>query len=462
MANTDAARGDASPREFTFSSGGFTPMTAAEAGLDADGPRARAEPALARFLAAFSGPKDDESARTRKAASALVQAGGIAFTAVWLLVFWGLGLPHAMAINVAYNGLCVANLAAFARTKRLARHLHIACALVTVYVVLIQTALGGMLRSGVVVIWAILTPLLTGVLIGRRAAEVWLAAFVVAMAVGAPFDRLPGVPPADLPPAFSVANAVMNIALLSILIVGTNLFLVASLDQARGRADALLTSILPAPIAERLKRDPRTIAASHPEVTVLFADLAGFTPLAACSEPVEVVGMLNAIFSRFDALAARHGLEKIKTIGDAYMVVGGLPEPRPDHARAVVAMALDMLEAVEGLRACDGSPIRLRVGVSSGPVVAGVIGRRKFSYDLWGDTVNLASRMESSGVPGRVQVSETTRRLVEDWFELAARPPVDVKGRGPMVTYLVVGHRSTADSHPAGFHPAASAGENAG
>ncbi|GIW88059.1 MAG: hypothetical protein KatS3mg108_2383 [Isosphaeraceae bacterium] len=423
-------------------------MSAAEAGRPADRPRSSRTDPLARFLAAFTAPADDETSRTRKAAAALVQAGGIALTAVWLVVFWALGMPHAVAINLGYNTLCAINLAVFAATKNLAVNLHVACALVTVYVVLIQTALGGMLRSGVVSIWAILTPLVTGVLLGRRAAEFWLAGFVVAMVVAAPFDRLPGLPAVDLPPAFSTANAVMNIALLAFLVVGTILFLVARLDEARDRADQLLKSILPASIAERLKHDPRTIATSHAEVTVLFADLVGFTPLAAGTSPVEIVAMLNRIFSRFDLLAAQFGLEKIKTIGDAYMVVGGLPDPRPDHGHAVIDMALEMLRAVEGLRACDGSPIRLRIGVSSGPVVAGVIGRRKFSYDLWGDTVNVASRMESSGVPGRVQISESTRRLVEDRFELEIRPPVEIKGRGPMTTYLVVG-RCRGDDAPA-------------
>ena len=208
-------------------------------------------------------------------------------------------------------------------------------------------------------------------------------------------------------------------------------------DHELKRSEALLLNILPAPIAAQLKTNPGTIAESFEQVTVLFADIVGFTKLSAVSPGAEIVEMLNDIFSRFDRIAAKHGLEKIKTIGDAYMVVGGLPTPRHDHAEAVVQMALDMAEAIKGAKAQARSKIEIRIGIHSGPVVAGVIGEQKFAYDLWGDTVNTASRMESHGLPGQIQISDQTADLVHDFFELESRGTIEVKGKGEIKTWWV-------------------------
>jgi class 3 adenylate cyclase len=204
------------------------------------------------------------------------------------------------------------------------------------------------------------------------------------------------------------------------------------------RSDRLLLNILPGPIAERLKAGHAGILADqHAEATVLFADLVGFTSLAAATPANELVRILNDVFSRFDRAADRHGVEKIKTIGDAYMAVCGVPEPVADHASQAARMALDMLEAVEGVNAERGLSLQLRIGLHSGPLVAGVIGERKFIYDLWGDTVNVASRMESHGAPGRVHVSDRTRELLGAGFQTTSRGTIDVKGRGPMPTWFV-------------------------
>ena len=174
-------------------------------------------------------------------------------------------------------------------------------------------------------------------------------------------------------------------------------------------------------------------------VTVLFADIVGFTPLSERLPSEGLVRLLNEVFSAFDSLAARHGLEKIKTIGDAYMVVGGLPQPRADHAEAGVRMALDMRVALSACAARTGLSLDLRIGIHSGGVVAGVIGVHKFAYDLWGDTVNTASRMESHGMPGTIQITEATRALLPPLFELEARGPIEVKGKGSMQTWFVRG-----------------------
>jgi class 3 adenylate cyclase len=215
----------------------------------------------------------------------------------------------------------------------------------------------------------------------------------------------------------------------------------AALDRAHQRSEELLLNILPPSIARRLKQSGGTIADDFAGVTVLFADLVGFTTLSSRLAPERIVDMLNALFCRFDDVAGSLGLEKIKTIGDCYMVAGGLPEPRADHAEAVAEMALHMLDIVGELAAESGESLTLRVGIHSGPVVAGVIGKRKFIYDLWGDTVNIASRMESHGVPGAIQLSAASRALLDGKFQLRLRGPIEIKGKGEMETWLLTGRR---------------------
>jgi PAS domain S-box-containing protein len=212
-----------------------------------------------------------------------------------------------------------------------------------------------------------------------------------------------------------------------------------ALRLARKKAELLLLNVLPQPIAERLKRGQRTIAESFEEVTVLFADLVDFTEFSTQTSPTELVELLNEIFSKFDQLAEKHGVEKIKTIGDAYMAVAGLPKPRPDHAQAIAQMALDMQAAIEQFNVEKGQTFKIRIGINSGSVVAGVIGIRKFSYDLWGDTVNTASRMESHGIPGYIQLTAATYELLKDLYLFEERGPIHVKGKSDMITYLLIG-----------------------
>jgi PAS domain S-box-containing protein len=217
-----------------------------------------------------------------------------------------------------------------------------------------------------------------------------------------------------------------------------------ALRLARKKAELLLLNVLPQPVAERLKRGQRTIAESFEAVTVLFADLVDFTKFSTRTSPTELVEILNVIFSMFDRLAQQHGLEKIKTIGDAYMVVAGLPTPRPDHAEAIAKMALDMQSAILQFNAEHNEAFRIRIGINSGPVVAGVIGIKKFSYDLWGDTVNTASRMETHGIPGCIQVTAATYELLRDKYVFEERYPIQVKGKGEMTTYLLIGPKYSA------------------
>lgn len=209
------------------------------------------------------------------------------------------------------------------------------------------------------------------------------------------------------------------------------------LELEQERSERLLLNILPAPIAEQLKNGQQVVADTFNSVTVLFADIVDFTPLASQLRPNELVALLNNIFSTFDRLAEHYGLEKIKTIGDAYMVVGGLPTPRDDHAEAVASMALSMQEAISQFNRNNEQPFEMRIGIATGPVVAGVIGTKKFAYDLWGDTVNTASRMESHGLPGVIQVTEATYEKLQHKYNFQLRGPIEVKGKGTTQAYLL-------------------------
>jgi len=217
----------------------------------------------------------------------------------------------------------------------------------------------------------------------------------------------------------------------------------ASLKVEQEKAEQLLLNILPEAIVAQLKESSDAIADRFDEVTILFADIVGFTELSAKISPTELVIFLNEIFSKFDLLAQKHGLEKIKTIGDAYMVVGGLPTPRPDHAEAVANMALEMNEVIKQFKIDGHRELQLRVGINTGVVIAGVIGLRKFIYDLWGDAVNLASRMESHSIPGEIQVSEDTYRRIKDKYIFEDRGLINVKGKGEMRTYFLRSHFTT-------------------
>jgi class 3 adenylate cyclase len=211
------------------------------------------------------------------------------------------------------------------------------------------------------------------------------------------------------------------------------------LTAERERSDDLLHNILPKPIAERLRENPTAIAESADEATVLFADIVGFTPFSSELPPDEVVELLDLLFGKFDDLCEQRGIEKVKTIGDAYMAVAGIPKHDPDHAASIVELAFDMQRAATAIAPLWPTDLMLRIGIASGPVVAGVIGRKRFAYDLWGDTVNTASRMESHGLPNRIQVSESSYELLKDRYAFGDPQETDIKGKGAMHTYFLLG-----------------------
>jgi class 3 adenylate cyclase len=237
-----------------------------------------------------------------------------------------------------------------------------------------------------------------------------------------------------------LGDAVSNAAMFAaVLVLGEAVRSRRALALEQERSERLLLNVLPASIAARLKAGEEVIADAFPDVTVLFADLVDFTRRSQRTSPAQVVATLNELFSAFDRLAQRQGVEKIKTIGDAYMVAGGLPDPRPDHAEAIAEMALAMQAEVARRTDPSGQPLQVRIGIDTGPVEAGVIGTSKFSYDLWGDTVNTASRMESHGIAGCIQVTARTYQRLRDGYRFQRRGPIPIRGKGEMVTYFLVG-----------------------
>ena len=382
---------------------------------------------------------DPDEIRTQKAALTLAAVLVTLLSVVWVATYWILGLRQAAAIPFAYQLASVASIAVFSRTKD-DRFFRVSqAAMMSVLPFVLQWSLGGYVASSAVSLWALVAAIGTLFFFTADESIPWFAGFIGLTVISGLLEPTLSQTPAAIPDAIRVSFFVLNVTGVSLTAYVLLQYAVRARDDAFARSERLLLNVLPRPIAERLKGEPRVIADLHPDVTVLFADVVDFTAFTERTDPQRVVGVLDEVFSAFDALAETHGLEKIKTIGDAYMVAAGLPEPRPDHARAMADMALDMQAAFARLCIPLGLDLAIRIGVHSGPVIAGVIGRRKFSYDLWGDTVNTASRLESHGLAGRIQVSQATYRLLSDRYAFEDRGEIDVKGKGRVAAYLLVG-----------------------
>ncbi|MFB1297532.1 adenylate/guanylate cyclase domain-containing protein [Mycobacterium sp. pW049] len=284
--------------------------------------------------------------------------------------------------------------------------------------------------------------------IERIALAAVIAAIGVVITIGleltVPEDRGLG-PPWTLTAGFF--SAVISSAVMLVLTIWYTLREIdraeAAMEAEYERSERLLANILPATIAERLKEPTRTVIADkYDDASILFADIAGYTKRASDTAPAELVRFLDRLYTDLDALVDRHGLEKVKTSGDSYMVVSGVPVPRSDHIEALACLALDMADAVAGLKDPQGRDVPLRIGMATGPVVAGVVGAKKFFYDVWGDAVNVAARMETTDVEGRIQVPDSVYQRLRHAFEFEERGVVEVKGKGPMHTWYLVGHRA--------------------
>lgn len=407
--------------------------------------RERVLGAVARLASIGVLPSDSDGDRLRKAtltlSTALISIAGI----IWGATYAALGLWRAAIFPAAYSVLSTLNLLYFVVTKRYVLFRFGQLLLILLVPLLLQASLGGFTSSGGVVLWALMAPLGALMFHGSRQALVWLLGFLAIAVASAILEGTVSTmaPPAS--PSVSAGFFAMNVTGVSTVIYLLMRYSVREKEEAQERSERLLINILPKPIADRLKRDPTAIADGYAEVTVLFADIVDFTKFSSGVPPQELVAVLNDVFSEFDELAERYGLEKIKTIGDAYMVVGGLPNARPDHAEAVAGMALEMHEALALCAARTGTPLKLRIGIHIGPVVAGVIGRKKFIYDLWGDTVNTASRMESHGLPGSIQVTQEAYERLRGRFVFQDRGLISIKGKGEMAVYLLLGRKSSAE-----------------
>lgn len=380
-------------------------------------------------------PEDEEQERLRKASLVLTASLIVALAVVWVVTYAALGLYVSAAIPFVYQVVSIASLVVLARTRRFGFFRTSQLGLMLVLPVLLQLSLGGFLVSSGVVLWSLVSPL--GALIFSPRPLPWFSGYLaltVASGVVEPF-----LTHAAIPESVNVAFFVLNIGGVSSVVYFLLRYFMRGLALERQKSEMLLLNVLPATIARRLKAGERPLADRFEEAAVLFADLVGFTPMSEQLTPEDVVNMLDGLFSEFDVIADRRGLEKIKTVGDAYMVVGGLPETRPDAAEAVAEMALEMQEFVAGWLSPTGESLRLRIGIDIGPVVAGVIGKRKFSYDLWGDTVNTASRMESHGIPGQIQVTPRAYERLKHRYRFQPREPVYVKGKGKIVPFLLDG-----------------------
>jgi adenylate cyclase len=410
--------------------------------------RAAADRGTARLAFVGADPQDDEDLRARKALLVLISVLILPVAALWGALYLSFGSPVGV-VPFVYFSILLGAIILFSRTRDFPSLLRVGQVDILLAPTLSMIPLGGFLGAGGVGLWGILAPLAALVFSDVRSAIRWYVAFLVVFLGSGIAGQVVGPIWEPLPGWFTSTMLALNIAVGGI-IVFTLLAVFASqrrdalaalrLEQAK--AENLLLNILPRSIADKLKAQTQPIADQFGSASILFADVVDFTPWSERLPPAEVVGYLDHLFSHFDGLADRYGLEKIKTIGDCYMVAAGVPTPRSDHARALALMALDMLEAMGSDAPMGHLGLDLRIGINSGPVVAGVIGRKRFLYDLWGDAVNTASRMESHGTPKRIQITRSTYELLGDEFECEPRGTIVVKGKGEVEAWYLVGPRA--------------------
>ncbi len=387
-----------------------------------------------------------ESDDIRLRRTMLIMLAGFSSAAgiVWGLVLLSLG-ESAGLLPIGYAVISLPALIFWRTTKRLELLIWIQLFIVTGISFLLALGLGGYVGSGAMVLWAFLGPIGAIIFLSRRQAVGFLAAFLVlliAVAVVHPTLEVRN----GLPDWAILLFFVLNIGAASAVTFGLFRYFVSEnrrihelLEIEQDKSEALLSNVLPAAIAKILKDSDETVAEQYDSVSVLFADVVGFTPLAESLSANDLVEMLNTVFTRFDELVTGCRAEKIGTIGDSYMVVAGAPERHADHAEILATLALAMMDAVEQMTSAVAPDLEFRMGINTGPVVAGVIGTTRLQYDIWGDTVNLAARLESHGIPGKIQISQTTHDAVQDRFRCEHRGVIDIKGKGSIDTWFLEG-----------------------
>ena len=364
----------------------------------------------------------------------------------WIYTLSGLGEGYAIMAAVPYAYIIVSyvSLLIFYRSKKFEYLTFTQLVMLLVMPFFMQWAIGGYEASSGIAIWAILSPIGALMILGTRQSTPWFLLFTTLAALSWKLNYMFVGNSLPIPPHIKDTFFLMNIMGVACILYAVMRYFQSQKEQTlhelvleQARSEKLLLNILPKSIANRLKDNDMRIADSHDAVTILFADIVGFTKMTATMPPAELVGILSELFSRFDHLADQYGLEKIKTIGDGYMVVSGAPIGRDDHAYVIAHLALKMQQELIEFNVQTGKKLQMRIGISSGPVVAGVIGTSKFAYDIWGDAVNMASRMEKTGLPNSVQVSEFTYNLLKDDCRLESRGLVEIKGKGEVITYLL-------------------------
>jgi guanylate cyclase len=405
-----------------------------------------AQPWIDRAARIGADPGDGDEIRLRKTLLVLVCVLILPISLVWGAIYLALGATAGL-IAWLYLLISIGAIAIFSRTRDTERFLRVELLDILLAPTISMAFVGGFVASGAVGLWGILAPLGALVFNGALSGIRWFVAFVTVFLVSGAVGELAASAP-TFPWWFAPMMIALNVTFAGAVVFGLMAQFVRQREQAlaalrieQDRAENLLLNILPRSIADRLKADTATIADQFTEASILFADVVDFTPLSDRLEPAQVVGILDHLFSHFDVLAERYAVEKIKTIGDCYMVAAGVPTPRADHARAMALMAIDMRDAMRSQDAVGHLGLEVRIGINSGPVVAGVIGRKRFLYDLWGDAVNMASRMESQGTAGQIQVTRATYELLRDEFQLEPRGTVLVKGKGEVETWYVIGPR---------------------
>ncbi len=389
-------------------------------------------------------PNDDVETRRRKALLVYLAVLIWPISLVWGFLYLGLGAPSGV-VAFGYLVVSIASIVVFARTRDFELLLRIQLLDITLAPTLSMWPTAGFLASGAVGLWGILGPLGALVFGSVRSSIGWFALFAAAfLGAGVAGEVTGGL--TQLPRWFSTTMLALNVVVGGAVVFTLLAVFARQRQDAQDRAETLLLNILPRSIADKLKAEPQTIADAFTSASILFADVVDFTPMAERVPPVRVVEMLDRLFGHFDTLAERYEVEKIKTIGDCYMAAAGIPTPRLDHARTLALLALDMLDAVQPHGDVGSLGFELRIGINSGPVVAGVIGRKRFLYDLWGDAVNTAGRMQTEGTPGRIQITEATHDLLEAEFRCERRGTVAVKGKGEMETWYLVGRHNALES----------------
>ena len=418
--------------------------------------RRRVDGGVRRLMSLGVQPTDLSEERTAKVALTLASLMLGFFAGAWTLAYFLLGLAAAAAVPLIYQATLLLAFGHFALTKHFAAFRFVSLSLLLLAPITLQFVLGGFHSSSGVALWSFVAPLGAIVAYGARDSLRWFVAYLVLVSASTAADASEITSQVHVPTATVATFFVANVSGVSIVIYLLMRYFVRERAQAmtaieeqqvllaeeQRKSEELLLNILPAPVAQRLKQHDGIIADRLPDVSVLFADIVGFTELSQRRPPEIVVGMLNRLFTAFDELADLWGLEKIKTIGDAYMVAGGVTVQHPGHVGAIAHMALAMQREAQRQNAAEGFTLDLRIGIDVGPVVAGVIGRRKFAYDMWGDTVNTASRMESTGSAGTIQISGAAYERLRSEFQFERREGVTVKGKGELTTYILLGERS--------------------